>query len=226
MTTSSAITASAAPPTCVYADEPAPARAYSQWAVTVLDTRFALPPEYVPPDLVAVAPALPSGATAGGSLLVREHVLTDLGELLAAAQAAGVPLAIQSAYRSYAYQADTFAYWVSVQGEERALLTSARPGHSEHQLGTVVDFRSEDGPPAWDLDDWGNEPAGAWLAANGWRHGFVMSYPRGAQSESCYTYEPWHYRYVGRELAAHIHESGLVPRVALWHAAQEVDTDD
>jgi D-alanyl-D-alanine carboxypeptidase len=54
------------------------------------------------------------------------------------------------------------------------------------------------------------------MAANAWRYGFVMSYPRGAYDASCYDYEPWHYRYVGRDLAARIAASARVPRQVLW----------
>ena len=54
------------------------------------------------------------------------------------------------------------------------------------------------------------------MAANAWRYGFVMSYPRGSYAQTCYDYEPWHYRYVGRELAAQIRASGVTPRQVLW----------
>lgn len=204
------------PPTCEYADEDAPFNAYDQWAYTLLDTRFKLSADYVPPDLVSVEPTLSGGQTAGPAFRVRAVVVDDLLRLMTAARAAGHPLAVQSAYRSYTYQESTFAYWVAQDGEERARLTSARPGHSEHQLGTALDFRSEGGPAAWDLEDWATEPAGAWLETHAHEYGFVMSYPRDSLHLSCYSYEPWHYRYVGPALAAHIRESGLVPRVALW----------
>ena len=101
-------------------------------------------------------------------------------------------------------------------GPEAALKTSARPGHSEHQLGTALDFRSADGPPAWELPDWQKTSEGAWLAENGPRFGFVMSYPAGQEAVTCYSYEPWHYRYVGRDAAAELVESGLTLREWLW----------
>ncbi len=215
-----------APPACVYADEDAPLSGYDQWAYTLLDTRYRLAPDYVPPDLVAVEPTRAGGSASDPAFRVRALVVDDLLWLLSAARSAGTPLAVQSAYRSYAYQESTFAFWVAQDGEERALLTSARPGHSEHQLGTALDFRSEGGPPAWDLEDWALEPAGAWLAENAHRYGFVMSYPRDASRLSCYSYEPWHFRYVGRELAANIHTSGLVPRVALWRMLAQAVADE
>lgn len=216
----------AAPPACEYADEAAPFSAYDQWPYTLLDTRLRLPADYVPPDLVSVEPTRTGGSSSDPAFRVRAVVVDDLLLLMTAARAAGSPLAVQSAYRSYAYQESTFAYWVAQDGEERALLTSARPGHSEHQLGTALDFRSEGGPAAWDLPDWAQEPAGAWLAANAHEYGFVMSFPRDSLHLSCYSYEPWHYRYVGRALAAHIHDSGLVPRVALWQLIAQSVADE
>jgi D-alanyl-D-alanine carboxypeptidase len=55
-------------------------------------------------------------------------------------------------------------------------------------------------------------PAGQWIAAHAHEYGFVLSYPADAQDRSCYEFEPWHLRYVGRDVAAQIHDSGLTPR--------------
>jgi D-alanyl-D-alanine carboxypeptidase len=57
---------------------------------------------------------------------------------------------------------------------------------------------------------------------NAWKYGFMMSYPKGKSSITCYTYEPWHYRYVGRALARHIHDSGLTIREYLWRHYESV----
>ena len=117
----------------------------------------------------------------------------------------------------------TFAYWVRVSGRAKALKASARPGHSEHQLGTTIDFRSASSTKApWDYADWATTGPGAWMKANAWRYGFVMSYPKGESATTCYTYEPWHYRYVGRTLAERIHDSGLTVREYLWRHYESV----
>lgn len=203
-------------PVCDVADEPAPNAGYDEWRSTLLDTHYRLGEDYVPPDLAPV-----SGAGLEGAFTMRALVLPDLAELAADAAAAGHPIAIQSAYRSYDYQVQTFQYWVDLDGYDAALASSARPGHSEHQLGTAMDLRSADGPAAWDVDDWAATPTGAWVVANAWRYGFVLSYPRGYASETCYVYEPWHYRYVGRERARSVHASGLPYRTWLWaHQAE------
>ncbi len=203
-------------PACAVDDRPAPATGYDDYALTVLDTVFALPSDYEPPDLVPASRAYPASYDGGGQHLVRAVLLDDLTALLRDAEASGVRLAVQSSYRSYDYQVSTFQYWVDRDGYAAALASSARPGHSEHQLGTAIDFRSYSGPPAWDVPDWALTPEGAWLAANAHLYGFVMSYPQGEAATTCYVYEPWHYRYVGRETAAAIHRSGLTPREYLW----------
>jgi zinc D-Ala-D-Ala carboxypeptidase len=181
-------------------------------AVTLLvDPIHRLPADAEPTDLVRV-----QRAGFASDHLVRAVLLDDLRALREAAVAEGHALAVQSAYRSYAYQRRVFDGWVARLGRERALRVSARPGHSEHQLGTAIDFRSADGPPAWELADWGATPEGAWLAAHAHRFGFVLSYPAGKESFTCYDYEPWHYRWVGSEAAAAIHASGITLREWLY----------
>ena len=199
------------PPVCTYTDVLTAHHGYGEWPISLLDTIFHLPAGYAPTDLVDS-----SGGGVNGGYLLRGLIVDDLAALAAAARANGTPIALVSGYRSYAQQEATFQYWVSVGGYERALRTSARAGHSEHQLGTVIDVAAEGGAAPWEFADWAVTPAGAWMAANAWQYGFVMSYPRGAFDVSCYDYEPWHYRYVGRDLAGRIHADGRVPRLVLW----------
>jgi D-alanyl-D-alanine carboxypeptidase len=198
-------------PTCSYTDILTSHFGYGEWAISLLDTIFHLPADYAPGDLVDSGAA---GLNAG--YLVRSIIVADLAAMAADARAAGTPIALASGYRSYAQQQSTFDYWVSVGGYKQALRTSARAGHSEHQLGTAIDVTSEGGAPPWEYADWATTPAGGWMAANAWRYGFVMSYPAGSYDMSCYDYEPWHYRYVGHDLAAQIAGSGRVPRQVLW----------
>ena len=95
----------------------------------------------------------------------------ELARLRAAALAAGHRLDVVSAYRSYEEQARTFDYWTRVGGYEQALRTSAPPGHSEHQLGTAIDFGDGTASP-WAYADWAQTPAGAWLATHAADFGF------------------------------------------------------
>ena len=198
-------------PPCRIADVPAAHRQYSDWARTILDTTYRLQAGYSPPGLRSTA-----DAGLNGGQKVRSLVITDLRAMTRAARAAGARLAVQSAFRSYSTQVSTFAYWTRVSGYAAALRSSARAGHSEHQLGTTIDFQSYGGSAPWYYADWGRSKAGAWLRTNAWKYGFVMSYPKNRMSVTCYAYEPWHYRYVGRKVAAAVRASGLTLREYLW----------
>ncbi|HSH21352.1 MAG TPA: M15 family metallopeptidase [Candidatus Caenarcaniphilales bacterium] len=209
-----AATASAAEPLpeCRYDDVRTRYTTYSAWRITLLDTIYKLPRSYVPPRLASTR-----DAGLNGGYYVRPLVVDDLRALGRAARNADAPVAVLSAYRSYDRQKQLFNAEVERYGEEQALRQVARAGHSEHQLGTTLDFRSKDSTKLpWNYTDWAKTPAGAWLARNGHRFGFVMSYPKGERSTTCYIYEPWHYRYVGRDMAAKVHASGLTLREYLW----------
>ena len=198
-------------PTCRLADTLTKQRSYADWNRTVLDTTYRLTTGYYPGDLRSTA-----NAGLNGGHTVRAFVISDLRAMVRAARGAGARLAVQSAFRSYSTQKSTFAYWSRVSGYSAALKSSARAGHSEHQLGTTVDFRSYGGSAPWYYSDWGTTKAGAWLKKNAWKYGFVMSYPKGKASVTCYAYEPWHFRYVGRSEAAKVRSSGLTLRQYLW----------
>ena len=195
--------------TGVYKDVITAHTAYSDWQITLVDTIYRVPASYYPPDLTS------TGLPGGG--LIRSLAKPDLTAMAKAAAAAGNPLQVASAFRSYATQVSTFNYWVRVSGRAAALLASARPGHSEHQLGLAIDFTSRGGRAPWNYADWATTAAGRWMTQNAWRYGWVLSYPKGkSPSITCYQYEPWHYRYVGRTEAAAIHASGLTTRQYLW----------
>ena len=198
-------------PSCDYKSLPTTHQGYEAWQRTLLDPLYKLTETYAPPDLIST-----TQIAEVADKQIRSIMAEDLKALLDGAEQNGTPLDVQSAYRSYAYQESTFKYWVDLEGEAAALKSSARAGHSEHQLGTAIDFKSHGGPAPWDLEDWAETPAGAWLAQNAYRYGFVMSYPEGKESVTCYIYEPWHYRYLGRETAAQVKESGLTLREWLW----------
>ncbi len=201
----------APPPACRYARTVLGGDPLHDHADLLLDTEFGLPPTPDPPDLVSVR-----ASGFDSDHLVREIVLSDLSALKRDARAAGLALDVRSAYRSFTYQEQVFAYWVSRLGEAQALRVSARPGHSEHQLGTAVDFGSRGGPAPWDEEDWGRSQEGAWLAENAYRYGFLLSYPAGEEERTCYDYEPWHFRWVGRDRASAVQAEGVPLRVWLW----------
>lgn len=208
-------TAPTDPTSCEFGDEPVVGDPVDDWATIVVDTERRLPPNFEPPDLVDIR-----RAGFDTPVLVRRILLDDLTALRKGAEANGTPLKVVSAYRSYDYQRQLYDKKVRDEGPTAARLRTARAGHSEHQLGTTVDVLNptdEELTPAF-----GRTPAGKWVAAHAHEYGFVFSYPTESRSRSCYEYEPWHLRYVGRELAAEIRESGMTPRE--WMLAREEGT--
>jgi D-alanyl-D-alanine carboxypeptidase len=197
-------------PACRYDDVMTTPRGFDDWSITLVDTILRLPRTYVPPDLVSV-----SQAGIAGHGKVRAIVIDDLTAMAEAAAAAGNAIGVESAYRSYDDQVATFNHWVATSGYAAALTFSARPGHSEHQLGLAIDFRSDPGGSPF-TGSWGQTPAGKWMRLHAWEFGFIRSYPPNDKAVTCYASEAWHYRYVGRDMAAAIHASGLTTRQYLW----------
>jgi D-alanyl-D-alanine carboxypeptidase len=204
--------ASGSPPACTYQDVPAKNAAYKDWNMTMLDTIYMVPKSYVPPDLVPTAKA----GLKGG--VVRSFVITDLKAMANAARMADAGLRVISAYRSWSTQQFLYKREVANWGPKVGPQRVARPGHSEHQLGVAIDFGSANtNKLSWQYSDWAKTAAGAWMEHNAWKFGFILSYPKDkSPSVTCYIYEPWHYRYVGRDLAAKVHASGLTLREYLW----------
>ena len=123
-------------------------------------------------------------------------------EMQQGAARSGIYLYIVSGYRSYYTQQSIYNRYCARDGRARADTYSARPGHSEHQTGLAMDLNSLYASFAY-------TPEGRWLAANAYKYGFVIRYPKGKQSVTGYVYEPWHVRYLGKELAADVYHSGL-----------------
>ncbi len=127
-------------------------------------------------------------------------------------------IVITSGYRTYAYQQSLFntymgqeqskhPEWTAAQCEAEVLTYSARPGTSEHQTGLCLDLISTRNVV---LDEsFAQNPVYAYLCENAHRFGFILRYPKGKEGVTGYTWEPWHYRYVGEEEAGRIHASGL-----------------
>ena len=168
-------------------------------------TRPFEPLEYEPADLIEI-PASDALDNSRG-LQLRAAAASALAELATGMVGEDIgQLFINSAFRSYQMQVELFAAKVEQYGEQKALVHSAKPGHSEHQSGLAVDVSVVGGGCAI-LACFGQTEAGIWLAENSWRYGFIIRYPDGWQPTTGYTYEPWHLRYVGLEVAALYRES-------------------
>jgi len=179
--------------------------------LVLVNKEYKLPSSYAPTDLVL---ASNSGIRLGGSYYLRNILINDLTNLVNDAKADSIDLSIVSGYRSYNTQIYTYNHWVSINGVDGADKISARAGHSQHQLGTAIDFSSNEV-----ADGLGGQfrytKASAWLAENAWIYGFVISYPSGYESTTGYSYESWHYRYIGVTNAQEMHDSGMILEVYL-----------
>ncbi len=210
-TTEATTTTLPAPPACTDGDTVSAEDPTTQWATIIVDTERAVSDRYAPPDLQNISEA---GFPFTPGLALRGLVMPDLRALREGAAANGTPIAILAAFRSYAQQTDLFARRVEEMGSSEAGSRVARPGHSEHQLGTTLDVTTAG---ATDVDQsWGASPTGQWIASHAHEFGFLISYPARAEPRTCYDFEPWHLRYVGRELAAAVISSGLTLREHLY----------
>lgn len=140
-----------------------------------------------------------------------------LRDFLAAGRAAGMDLEVASAWRDWATQETLFEDKVNrvmsetglerEQAEEIAADEVARPGTSEHQLGLAVDIISNDYP--WLDEGWADTAEAAWLEEHCAEYGFILRYPPDKSELTGIIWEPWHFRYVGKEAAVYIMENGL-----------------
>lgn len=183
---------------------PAPGESCDDLRVLV-DRAHPLPPDYAPEDLVPLW--IYGVPTLGSDVLLRHEAAEHLGRLVSAAAADGEELVVASAYRSYADQQVSYARLTSIYGTNAGEM-SAYPGHSQHQLGTAVDFTNA----AASYEIWrpfGNTSASRWLREHAPEYGFVLAYPHDRETETGYRWEPWHYRYVGAKNAKRLEEGGL-----------------
>jgi D-alanyl-D-alanine carboxypeptidase len=169
----------------------------------LVDRSHSLPPDYVPKDLV---PLREYGISTLGSEALRREAAEHLGRLAQDAAADGEKLAVASAYRSYEQQRRSYRSLKGVLGADAGRL-SATPGHSQHQLGTAVDFTNA--AAGYKLGvPFARTGGYRWLDHHAWEYGFVLAYPRGEQERTGYRWESWHYRYVGVRDAKRIEDSG------------------
>ena len=128
-------------------------------------------------------------------LSLRKPAYESLKLMAEAARKDGITLLASSSYRSYAYQTTVYNRLVKLQGQEITDRESARPGTSQHQLGTVVDFGSID-------DSFAKTKACQWLNKHAGEYGWSLSFPDGYEEYTGYRWECWHFRYIGEKACA------------------------
>ena len=142
----------------------------------------------------------------GGAQLTKK-AQSALATMYTAAHKAGAPFLVSTGYRSYNFQKGIFQDYVAASGVKAAETFSARPGFSEHQTGLAVDVYDPNGCHLRKC--FASTKSGKWLAKHAADYGFIERYPDGATAITGYTWEPWHWRYVGVELAQYMRDQGI-----------------
>jgi D-alanyl-D-alanine carboxypeptidase len=158
--------------------------------------------EHYVPDALLVIPK-DFIANKNKELYFHAKVFPFLEDLFRAAQKDGIDIKILSAYRSFGEQVSIKSNYTVVYGSG-ANRFSADQGYSEHQLGTTVDFTSSENGLV--LAGFSDTSAYKWLSDNAYKYGFVLSYP---ENNDYYQFEPWHWRFVGTNLARRLHEDNM-----------------
>lgn len=177
-------------------------------SITVLvNKKRNLPADYEPNDLVIPNVAF-SFAGNSPKKQLRRPAARALEKLFAQAKKDNIDIKAVSGYRSYSTQKTIFNRNAKTKGKEVANRTSAYPGQSEHQTGLAMDVSSAS--VSYGLEQkFGDTKEGKWLAKNAPAFGFIIRYPKGKEAITGYSYEPWHIRYVGKDLAQAVAERSV-----------------
>lgn len=177
-------------------------------SITVLVNKdYGLPSDYVPNDLEIPDIAF-SFSGYHEKKLMREEASKALEAMFQDAEEAGLSLLGVSGYRSFERQQAIYDRNVERDGRRQADLYSARPGFSEHQTGLAMDISTPSIHNRLD-ETFAATPEGKWLADHASEYGFIIRYPKDKSEITGYAYEPWHVRYVGKELAGKLNDNGL-----------------
>ncbi len=162
---------------------------------------YYLSEEYIPEELEKISIRY---AYAGNNMISEAN--TAFYDLCKSAEQDGLTLIVNSSYRSYENQVNTYRSIKNAKGEREADKTAARPGHSEHQTGLSVDVFEKNNQSTLTFKD---SEAYSWLKENAHNYGFIERYPEGKENITGYNPEAWHWRYVGTEVAKIIHDENI-----------------
>ncbi len=168
--------------------------------LVLVNKQHNLPSDYVPNDLETI-----SLKYANTDKQLRKIAKEHFEQLSDEALNQGYTIIAVSTYRSYDYQKDLFDRYTKDKGLEYAKNCCAKPGHSEHQTGLAVDVEGDN----HDYDNFEETKDFIWMKENAHKYGFILRYPKNKADITGFKYEPWHYRYVGVEVATYIHYHNL-----------------
>ena len=167
--------------------------------------------DFIPDNLTV----LPDYVHPKGIICLKDFASESYIKMFDDAKKENITLGITSGFRKYEIQDYLFNLYTETMGLAEASRVSALPGHSEHQLGTTMDLTGSSIGFASTSKLMSSNIEGNWLEENAHKYGFVMSYPEGKESITGYSYEPWHYRYVGVDVAEAVKDSGFTLGVYL-----------
>ena len=188
--------------------------AASLWVVLNKE-RPVSPLQYKPENLVFPDFSKPKTQNPFGLKLRQEAALATEQLALAMREAKAGTLVLNSGYRTYKTQKSLYEKTKETRGLKVAERLTARPGHSEHQLGLAADF-SVKGQGCAIMACFGDTLGGKWLANHAHKYGFILRYPKGFKAITGFQYEPWHFRYVGVELATEMKDKGIDTLEEFW----------
>ncbi|MBQ6655240.1 MAG: M15 family metallopeptidase [Erysipelotrichaceae bacterium] len=167
----------------------------SQGYLVLVNNYYDIADSYVPDNLVDVDKAFSSKGAR-----MNTEAYENLVAMADAAKKVGYKVTINgdNGYRSYSYQKTVYDYYCKMLGREDGEKRAAQPGYSEHQTGLAVDLAVDKKAKGF-----------SWLAENCYKYGYIVRYPDDKTDITGYTYERWHFRYVGAQAAEYIHETGI-----------------
>lgn len=175
------------------------------WCLALVNKDYALDKDYEPAMKKLV-----------DDMEVDERIVKEAAQMLKDAKKAGMDMVVVSAYRSYDTQSTYFnsdmQSWINsgyslLEAYETTGQSIAYPGHSEHAMGLALDIVSQSYQTLDEEQE--NTEEAQWLKEHCWEYGFILRYPEGTTEITGIIYEPWHYRYVGKEAAKEITEQGI-----------------
>jgi zinc D-Ala-D-Ala carboxypeptidase len=183
---------------------PQPIKKYADMTYLNVDQDTALSDTtYIPSDLMPLDKSISTSF-----ICLTKDAYDQISILITDAAKENLSIKVTSGFRSY----DTQAYLLkqNLKNKKVKISTSvAKPGYSEHQLGIALDLTSESIANKSASSLFGNTPEAKWLEDNAYLYGFIESYPEGKKDITGYIYEPWHYRYVGKDMAKEIHDKNI-----------------
>lgn len=167
---------------------------YSEVSITkIVNKNTPLPKKYVPTNLQKLPEYIPKTSSV---ICLKKTVIPFLETMLTDSKKANANITISSGFRSIRNQEYLFNHWKKVLGKSSAEKLSAPPGSSEHQLGTTIDLTTN--KRNYGLNTaFAQTTEGIWMLNNAYKYGFIMSYPKNKENITGYSYEPWHWRFVG-----------------------------